>query len=45
MAPEDKELVILEVQIGVSEENDIERISEESEEFNVEVKKKIELNH
>ena len=40
----DKELVILEIQIGVSEENDIERISEESEEFNSEVKKKINLN-
>ncbi len=44
-APDDKDLVILEVQVGVSEENDIERISEESEEYEAEVHKKIELNH
>lgn len=44
-APHDSELVILEVQIGVSEENDIERISEEDEVFAREVAKKISLNH
>jgi mannose-6-phosphate isomerase-like protein (cupin superfamily) len=44
-APADSELVILEVQLGVSEENDIERISEVSAEFDAEVKKKISLNH
>lgn len=43
-APEDKELVILEVQVGVSEEEDIERISETADEYNNEVSKKIELN-
>lgn len=43
-APDDKDLTILEVQIGVSEEEDIEKISEESEEFDEEVKNKIELN-
>ena len=43
-APEDSELVILEVQIGVSEEHDIERISEEDETFAREVAKKISLN-
>lgn len=45
VAPEDKELVILEVQIGVSEEKDIERISEEAEEYVNELKNKIYLNH
>ena len=44
-APDDRELVILEVQLGVSEEHDIERISEDSPEFPHEVKKKINLNH
>ena len=44
-APEDAELVILEVQIGVSEEHDIERISEEDESFAREVAKKISLNY
>ena len=44
-APEESELVILEVQIGVSEENDIERISENDESFAREVAKKITLNH
>ena len=44
-APEDKTLTILEVQIGVSEEEDIERISETSNEYDEEVKKKISLNH
>ncbi|MCB9816287.1 adenylyltransferase/cytidyltransferase family protein [Candidatus Nomurabacteria bacterium] len=43
-APDDKELVILEVQVGVSEEEDIERVSEESPEYHQEVSKKIELN-
>ncbi len=43
-APDDSELVILEVQIGVSEEHDIERISEEDEIFAREVAKKISLN-
>jgi len=44
-APEDKELMILEVQLGVSEEHDIERISETAADFEVEVKKKIDLNY
>lgn len=44
-APDDKELVILEVQIGVSEEHDIERISETDEAFAREVAKKISLNY
>ncbi len=43
-APENEELVILEVQIGVSEEHDIERISEESDDFDSQVEKKISLN-
>ena len=43
-APADSELVILEVQIGVSEENDIERILETDEAFAREVVKKISLN-
>lgn len=44
-APEDKELVILEVQIGVSEEEDIDRISELSPEYENEVNNKIDLNY
>lgn len=44
-APADKELVILEVQVGVSEETDIERISEEDLVYAKEVAKKIQLNH
>lgn len=44
MAPEKEELVILEVQVGESEENDIERISEEVEDFAEQVEKKINLN-
>ena len=44
-APEDSELVILEVQLGVSEEQDIERISETDEVFAREVANKIHLNH
>lgn len=43
-APEDKTLTILEVQLGVSEEEDIERISETDPEYDVEVAKKIKLN-
>lgn len=43
-APLHEELVILEVQIGVSEEHDIERISEESADFDNQVEKKISLN-
>ncbi len=43
-APPNEELVILEVQIGVSEEQDIERISEESDDFESQVEKKISLN-
>ena len=43
-APEDRPLVILEVQVGVSEETDIERISETAVEYNREVDQKIELN-
>lgn len=44
MAPEHEDLTILEVQIGVSEETDIERISETAEDFDAEVAKKISLN-
>lgn len=44
-APADKDLVILEVQMGVSDENDIERIAEDSEEYEEELGKKIHLNH
>jgi D-beta-D-heptose 7-phosphate kinase/D-beta-D-heptose 1-phosphate adenosyltransferase len=44
-APAESELVILEVQIGVSEEQDIERISETSNEYDSEVQKKISLNY
>lgn len=43
-APADKDLTIVEVQIGVSEEEDIERISEEHEVYEQEVAKKIDLN-
>jgi D-beta-D-heptose 7-phosphate kinase/D-beta-D-heptose 1-phosphate adenosyltransferase len=43
-APEHETLTILEVQIGVSEENDIERISETATEYDTEVAKKISLN-
>lgn len=44
VAPSDRELVILEIQIGPSEENDIERIMETDEVFTREVAKKISLN-
>ncbi|MFT7644518.1 MAG: hypothetical protein ACI9BF_000167 [Candidatus Paceibacteria bacterium] len=44
-APVDKELIIPEVQIGISEEEDIGRISESAYEFDKEVSKKIALNH
>ena len=44
VAPPDRELVILEIQIGPSEENDIERISETDKEFAREIAKKIDLN-
>ena len=43
-APDDEPLIILEVQIGVSEETDIERISETAPEFEEEVDKKVQLN-
>lgn len=43
-APADRELVILEVQIGVSEEEDIERVSEEHAEYDNLVTDKIHLN-
>lgn len=43
-APADRDLTILEVQVGPSEEEDIERISETAPEFSDEVSKKIELN-
>lgn len=43
-APEDEELVLLEVQIGISEEEDIERISEAAPEYDSEVRRKIRLN-
>lgn len=44
VAPPDRELVILEVQVGPSEESDIERILETDESFAREVAKKIRLN-
>lgn len=43
-APDDQELTILEVQIGVSEEFDIERVPETAEEYESEVLKRIQLN-
>ncbi|MEZ4195111.1 MAG: adenylyltransferase/cytidyltransferase family protein [Candidatus Paceibacterota bacterium] len=43
-APDNKELVILEVQVGLSEETDIERISEEDDSYEHEVAKKVQLN-
>lgn len=43
-APEEKELTILEVQMGVSEENDIDRIAEDTSEYEQEIKNKIQLN-
>lgn len=43
-APADQDLTILEVQVGVSEEEDIERIGEEQESYASEVQKKIQLN-
>lgn len=43
-APDDEDLTILEVQIGASEETDIERISEESPDFDEQVKSKVHLN-
>lgn len=44
-APDDKDLTILEVQVGATDENDIERIPEDSKEYEEEVHKKIDLNH
>jgi ureidoglycolate hydrolase len=44
-APAENDLDILEVQIGDSEEEDIERILETAAEFAAEKKKKIQLNH
>lgn len=43
-APDDESLVILEVQVGVANENDIERISELEDKYEEEVKKKVKLN-
>lgn len=43
-APEDKDLTILEVQIGESEESDIEKVSETDSSYEAEVEKKIKLN-
>lgn len=43
-APENEGLTILEVQIGASEEGDVDRISEDSADFDEEVEKKIHLN-
>lgn len=43
-APKDEVLTILEVQIGTSEENDIERISEDSPEYGAEKQKRVKLN-
>ncbi len=42
-APKDHELVILEVQVGAAEEEDIERINETSDEFTTELNKKVKL--
>lgn len=44
-AQDDKQMTILEVQIGAMEEEDIERISELSSEYEGEVQKKIQLNY
>jgi D-beta-D-heptose 7-phosphate kinase/D-beta-D-heptose 1-phosphate adenosyltransferase len=44
-APAENDVDILEVQIGESEEEDIERISETDTEFATQKKKKIQLNH
>lgn len=44
-APEDAAIDILEVQVGESEEEDIEKISETAEEFAEERRKKVNLNH
>lgn len=44
-APAHKELTILEVQIGVSEETDIERVAETADEYEDAVKKRVDLNH
>ncbi len=44
-APDDRDLVILEVQLGTSEEEDIVRISETDPSFEAEVGKRIDLNH
>ena len=43
-APADRSLTILEVQVGVSEEEDIERVSETALEYATEVARKIDLN-
>lgn len=43
-APDDQDLTILEVQIGLSEEEDIERISETDDLYEQEVQKRISLN-
>lgn len=43
-APDDKDITILEVQIGVSEEEDIERVSETDDLYEQEVQKRISLN-
>jgi D-beta-D-heptose 7-phosphate kinase/D-beta-D-heptose 1-phosphate adenosyltransferase len=44
-APENCDLKILEVQVGLSEEEDIERISEEDDMYDAECEKHIQLNH
>lgn len=44
-APQEESLTILEVQVGASIEDDIERISETDAVYETEVKKKIKLNH
>lgn len=44
VAPADEDMVILEVQLGESVEDDIERISEQHESYDGEVGKKIKLN-
>jgi len=43
-ASENEPLTILEVQVGIAEENDIDRIGETEENYEVEVKRKVRLN-
>lgn len=45
MAPSDKSLTILEVQVGLSDEEDIEEVIESSPEYKSKLDDKIQLNH